>query len=76
LVTQRVSVQASRLPAPRHGRRAAHHDESELARDLRGDHVPVDHLAELDPGVVPRGHDVHRRIPQRDVEVGARARAG
>jgi len=61
-----------RPPAPREIRRAPHDDEPEVPGNRDGDHVPIDHLAELDPGVVSRGDDVHRRIAHCDVEVDVR----
>jgi hypothetical protein len=45
-----------------------------VAGDWHRDHVAVDHLADLDPGVVAFGHDVARRVAHVEVEPYVRMR--
>ena len=57
-----------RHAAPREGRRHAHDGESEVPGHGHGDHVVVDHLAELDARVEALRHDVDRCVAHDEVE--------
>jgi hypothetical protein len=63
-----------RLRMPREVRGRADHGHPDVAGHGHGDHVAVDHLAELDPGVVPLGDDVTGRVAHVEVEPDVRMR--
>lgn len=63
-----------RLRASREVRGRADDDEPQVAGDRHGDHVPVDHLAESDPGIVALGDDVERLVAHEEVDRDVRMR--
>ena len=61
-----------RRPAPREVRERSDHRESQVTRHRHGDHIFVNHLAELDAGVVTVRDDVDRRVAHDEVELHVR----
>jgi len=56
--------------------RRRHDRRPEVGRDPDRDHVALDELTDLDPGVEPRGDDVDRAVVGGDVEDDVRVLAG